>query len=108
MSNFKSLMAEAASMSMDELDARQKEIQSEADFLADILKMRKKLGDRTSEQLRRKARREEKSLEKKNMVKRRTAVDVEASVNTTKTAPAKSQVSSVSDGMPPIGDLFGN
>ena len=93
MADFKKLMVEAASMSMDELEARQKEIQSAADFLSEMLRMRRKLGERTSEQLKRKARREEKSNVKKSNGRPRTAGEPKTSVNPAKAAPERVPVS---------------
>ena len=106
MSDFKSLMAVAANLSMDELNARQIEVQSEADFLAEMLKMRKKLGERTTEQIKRKARREAKSEQKPNTVKRQTAVDDSTNVNNATTTPVNPPASSSSGEIPSLKDLF--
>ena len=70
--NHTELMAKAMQMSIDQLDAYQRAIFSEAEFLKEMLQIRQKYGERTQKQLAQKARRQSKAAPETTPDKPRT------------------------------------
>ncbi len=66
--NYQKLLIEAASMDINDLVAHQKDLQSQAEFLKEIIDLRLKRGERTADMLKRESRKAEKSKAKSEKI----------------------------------------